>query len=157
MAKNILIAFDESENSKRAVDFVGANFSSDSSVTLFHVLLDTESICSMQGPELVPYFKSQQTAFCSLEDKKKEVVVKAMGNAKDTLVQCGFDPQRVTTKSVNRNKGIARDILAEIKSGNYELVVMGKKGLSGIKDFIMGSIPQKVVQNASGVSVLLVE
>lgn len=157
MARNILIAFDESEHSMRAVNFVGANFSFDSKITLLHVLLDTESICSMQSPELTPYFKSQQSAFCTIEDKKKEVVGKAMENAREALIQCGFDPQQVQTKTVNREKGIARDILAEIKSGEYELVVLGKKGLSGIKEFILGSIPQKVVQNASGVSVLLVE
>ncbi|MDY6904635.1 MAG: universal stress protein [Thermodesulfobacteriota bacterium] len=156
MARKILIAFDESENAMRAVDFVGTNMPGESSVTLFHVVLDTESICSLHSPELVPYFKSQQAAFCTLEDKKKEVVGAAMESARNALIQCGFDANSVTTKVVNREKGIARDILAEIQKGEYDLVVLGKKGLSGIKEFIMGSIPQKIVQHASGASVLLV-
>ena len=28
----------------------------------------------MNSPELTPYFKSQQQAFCALEDKKKDLV-----------------------------------------------------------------------------------
>ncbi len=157
MGKKILIAFDESENSMRAVDFIGGNFGSDSAVTIFNVLMDTESICAMQGPELVPYFKSQQSAFCSLEDKKKEVLGQAMEKARQKLVQNGFDGQKVSTKSVNREKGIARDIVREIQNGGYDLVVLCKTGQSGIKEFILGGISQKVIHNAANVSVLLVE
>lgn len=106
MAKKILIAFDESENSQRAVDFVGAHFAGDCSVTLFNVLLDTEAMCAMESPELTPYFKSEQSAFCSLEDKKKEVVNQAMERGRRCLIECGFSPDRVETKAKVREKGL---------------------------------------------------
>ena len=157
MGQKILIASDESENSQRSVEFVSLTFSSDSLVTLFSVLLDAEAICKMQSPELTPYFKSQQQAFCSLEDKKKEVVMEALQKAKDTLTQRGFDKDNITVKTINRQKGIARDIISEANKENYDLVVLGKKGVSGVKDFILGSISQKVIQGVKNTSVLLVD
>jgi nucleotide-binding universal stress UspA family protein len=56
---------------------------------------------------------------------------------------------------VNRKKGIARDIINEAHAG-YDTVVMGKKGLSGIKEFFLGSVSQKVLHGAEDLSVLLV-
>lgn len=157
MGQKILIALDESENSRRAVEFVGKTFSSDSLVTLFSVMLDADAICSMQSPELIPYFKSQQQSFCSLEDKKKEVVKAALQKAKATLMQSGFDEGNITVETLSRKKGIARDIINEVNQRDYDLVVLGKRGVSGVKDFILGSITQKVMQGVKNTSVLLVD
>ncbi len=157
MAKKILIAFDESENSMRAVDFVSNNFLPDVDVTLFNVLLDTEAMCAMESPELTPYFKSEQSAFCSLEDKKKEVVRQAMQQGRQCLLNCGFAEDRVNTKTVVRQKGVARDIINEAQNGGYDLVVLGKQGLSGFKEFFLGSVPQKILYGVKNVSVLLVD
>jgi len=43
MSKNILIAFDDSENAQRAVTAVAETFSRASRITLFSVAMDTES------------------------------------------------------------------------------------------------------------------
>ncbi|ABW65969.1 universal stress protein [Desulfosudis oleivorans] len=157
MAKKILIAMDESENSKRAVEFVGGNFDTRSSVTLFSVLQNTETMCAMQAPELTPYFVAQQTSFCTLEDKKKELVAEAMEKAKKVLVKKGFAANRVDVKLVKRKKGVARVIISEARTGKYDLVVMGKKGLSGVREFLFGSITQKVLHGVKNASVLLVD
>jgi len=52
-------------------------------------------------------------------------------------------------------KGIARDIVAEADSG-YDTIVMGRRGLSGIKEFVMGSVSQKVLHSVKDVSIILV-
>jgi len=41
-------------------------------------------------------------------------------------------------------KGVARDIISEAGTGKYDLVVLGKQGVSGVRDFLLGSITQKV-------------
>ena len=38
----------------------------------------------------------------------------------------------------------------------YDLIVLGKRGLSGVKEFFMGSVSQKVLSLVNDVSVLLV-
>ncbi len=157
MAKKILIAMDESENSLRAVDFICTCVSPDATITLFSVLLNTEDMCAMQGAELTPYFFAQQSSFCAMENKKKELVSQALEKARQTLIRKGVAEDRVKTKIVTRKRGIARDIISEAKSGGYDLVVLGKRGLSGIKDFILGSVTQKVLHGVDGASLLLVD
>ena len=154
MARKILVALDESENALRAAKYVAGSFTPDHEVTLFHVTLDTAAICNMNSPELTPYFTAQQINFCSLEDKKKELVQNAMDKAKSLLIQAGFKEERIATKIEVRKKGIARDILAEAQSG-YNTIVMGRRGLSGIAEFFIGSVSQKVLHNSQNISVVL--
>ena len=154
MAKKILVALDESENAMRAVEYIAKSFTPDHGVTLIHVTLDTAAICNMNSPELTPYFTSQQINFCALEDKKKELVGKAMDKAKGLLIKAGFQEAKITTKIKTREKGVARDILAEAQSG-YNTIVMGRRGLSGIAEFFIGSVSQKVLHSAENISVVL--
>ncbi len=155
MAKKILIAFDDSENAMRSVKFVADNFEKDLGITLFSVIPDTADICKMDSKELTPYFKSQQTAFCTLEDKKKELISNSMKKAKELLVEAGFDAKRITTKIPMKKSGVARDIVNESKDG-YESIVIGRRGLSGIKEMFLGSISQKVLSMAKDVSICII-
>jgi len=54
-----------------------------------------------------------------------------------------------------RKKGSARDIIAEAKTG-YHAVVMGRRGLSGVAEFFIGSVSQKVLHGTKDLSVILV-
>ena len=155
MSKKILVAVDDSENALRAVEFVSNSFSTDNKITLFNVIQDTATLCKMNSPELTPYFKSQQSAFCVLEEKKKELVNQAVEKARNILMDAGFDENNITVKSEVKKSGVARDIVKEAESG-YNVIVMGRRGVSGIKEFILGSVSQKVFNLAKDISVLVV-
>lgn len=155
MVQKILLAFDDSENAMRAVEHVAKFFNSAAEVTLFSVLHDTAALCDMNSPELTSYFLSQRTSFCVLEDKKKELVNEALQKAKKLLVDAGFDGGNVSIKTQAKKKGIARDIATEGSSG-YDILVMGRRGLSGVKEFFLGSVSQKVLHSVKDVSILMV-
>jgi nucleotide-binding universal stress UspA family protein len=155
MNKKILVAIDDSENAVRAVEFIANSFTTDNKITLFNVIPDTAALCEMNSPELTPYFKSQQSSFCLLEEKKKELVNQAVQKAKNILMDAGFDENNITVKSGFKKSGVARDIVKEAESG-YNVIVLGRRGLSGIKDFILGSVSQKVFNLAKDISVLVV-
>ena len=155
MNKKILVAIDDSENAVRAVEFIANSFTTDNKITLFNVIPDTAALCEMNSPELTPYFKSQQSSFCLLEEKKKELVNQAVQKAKNILMDAGFDENNITVKSGFKKSGVARDIVKEAESG-YNVIVLGRRGLSGIKDFILGSVSQKVFNSAKDISVLVV-
>ena len=155
MDKKILVAIDDSENSMRVIEFIAKFFTTDTSITLFNVVQDTAALCEMNSPELTPYFKSQQHSFCLLEEKKKELVNEALQKAKEILLGAGFDKKNITIKSEIIKSGVARDILKEAQSG-YSTIVMGRRGVSGIKDFILGSVSHKVFNSAKDISVLVV-
>ena len=155
MNKKVLVAIDDSENAMRAVEFIANSFAKDSKITLFNVIPDTAALCEMNSPELTPYFKSQQSSFCVLEEKKKELVNQAVQKARNILMDAGFDENNITVKSEVKKSGVARDIVKEAESG-YNVIVMGRRGVSGIRDFILGSVSQKVFNLAKDISVLVV-
>lgn len=155
MGLNILVAFDDSDNAMRAVEFVAKSFTHDSRVTLLSILQDSIALCDMNSPELTPYFLTQQSAFCALEGKKREIVNEAMEKARDKLVRSGFIEKHISLKIEKKKNGIARDIIIEAQSG-FDLIVIGRRGLSGIMEFILGSVSQKILQYAKDISVLVV-
>ena len=156
MEKSILLAFDDSENAMRAVEFTAKSFRLDYRVTLFSVLPDIQTMCDMNNPSLTPYFVSEQVNFCGMEEKKKELMGEAMEKAKKILVQAGFQEDLIQTKMEVRKKGVARDIVEEAKTG-YDTIVMGRRGLSAIAEFFVGSVTHKVLHLVKGLSVVLVE
>ena len=103
MGQKILLAIDDSENAIRAVEFVANTFTADSRITLFNVVQDTATMCEMNSPELTPYFTSQQSSFCLLEEKKKELVTKDLQKGKTMLLDAGFEEKNILLKD-NINK-----------------------------------------------------
>ena len=153
--KNILLAFDDSKNALRSVKYLAGASLPDSRITLFHVLPDTAVLCEMHSPELTDYFVTQQSNFCVLEAKKKALVEEAMQNAKSMLVNAGYPEKNIATKVETKKKGVARDIISEAAAG-YDMIVIGRRGLSGIKEFFIGSVSQKVMHGAKDVPVLII-
>jgi nucleotide-binding universal stress UspA family protein len=60
---------------------------------------------------------------------------------------------RVRKKKV----GIARDILKEAENGKYDTLVIGRRGITGIKQFVFGSVSNKIVQLARKIAVIVVD
>ena len=155
MGQNVLIAFDESENAMRAVDFVCQHFTPQHKITLFSVIADTTAYCNIGGPGLTPYFISQKDAFCDLEEKKKAIIKEAMKQAKERLLKAGFDDSTISMETVTQEKGVARDIIEKAATG-YSIVVIGRRGLSGIQQFLMGSVSQKVLHGLGDTPIIMV-
>lgn len=156
MGGKILVAFDDSENAMRAVEYIARTFTREHEITLFCVVPDTAALCDMNSPSLTPYFVEKQAIFCGLEDQKKELIDEAMQKAKELIMTAGFEEKNITLKVQTKKKGVVRDIIDEAHSG-YDTIVLGRRGLSGIKEFILGSVSQKVLHLARDISVIVVE
>jgi nucleotide-binding universal stress UspA family protein len=156
MAKRILVAMDDSENAMRAVGYVADAFTPDHEITLFSVVPDTAAICDMNSPSLTPYFMAQKGTFCNLEDQKRELTRQALEKAKERLVSAGFKEERITVKLETQKKGVARDIIKLVGSG-HDTVVLGRRGISALKEFFLGSVSQKVLNGLKDGTVLLVD
>lgn len=155
MGCNILVALDESKNALSAVDFVCRHFTPDHRVTFMSVVPDTAALCNMNSPTLIPYFMSQKEAFCDLENKKNEIVRSAMEQARERLIRSGFAEENLSLKMEAQKEGVARDILAEAQKG-YDVIVVGRRGMSEVREFFMGSVSQKILHGAGGIPVVVV-
>jgi len=152
----ILAAFDESENAMRAVQYIADSYTPENKVTLFSVIPDAAALFEMSTVPLNPYFLShQQTFFTEMEKQKRENLNKAVEKAKALLLKAGFKEKNIAVKIEIENIGVANDIVKEAESG-YDIIVMGRRGLSSIKEFLLGSVSQKVIHLAKDISVLIV-
>ena len=155
MDQKILVALNDSEIAGRTVDFISRTLSKDNHITLFCVLPDTASLCDMNSLELTPLFKTQQSNFCLLEEEKRKLMDTELHKAKAALIDHGFDPVQVDVKIGPKSAGIARDIVTEARMG-YDIIVIGRRGQAGIKDYFLGSICHKVLHLAEETPVLIV-
>ncbi len=85
-----------------------------------------------------------------------EMVGSYMSEGRDLLLERGVGDQSVQSLILDSKEGIARDLLNEIETHKFQVVVMGKKSFRDRKPFLMGSHASKVLQNARGAIVCLV-
>jgi nucleotide-binding universal stress UspA family protein len=78
-----------------------------------------------------------------------------MAQARQRLIDAGFPEASVTVKIHERKTGVARDILKEARSG-YTAVAVGRRGMSRVRDLVLGSITSKLLEKLSFSPLLLV-
>ncbi|MFC1489225.1 universal stress protein [Thermodesulfobacteriota bacterium] len=133
--ENVLLAVDGSENANRAVDFVASTLGGfDFKVNLFHVIRgDLEA----EVPHLFIENKSLNAA-------KKEIKA-IFHDSKQRLTDAGFQSNQITTKVVSGTRSRAGAIIQEARDGDYGTIVLGRRGLSKVKEFFIGRVGNKVI------------
>ena len=130
--RNIVIATDGSENTKKAISY-GINFAkfSGASVYALHVM-DTSSLTQSwtPGKELI------------IELLKKEGQ-KAISKVKE----CG-EASGVDVKEILMEGHPCKEIIDFAENNDIDLIVMGTLGKTGLNRFLMGSVAEKVVRNS---------
>jgi len=159
----ILLAVDESENSHRAVKYVGSLLrgTPDTAVTLFHVLKPMPRELLEHGgsenpaaeAQLGQELRNEQEAWIRKEGESESQV---LNKACKTLTQSGFDRSRVTLK-IGYEDDIARNILEEARNGKHETIVVGRHGTSRIKRLFGGGVTDQLLRDAKGFAIWVVE
>ncbi|RPJ77325.1 MAG: universal stress protein [Desulfobacteraceae bacterium] len=156
MPSNVLVAMDESESSMKAVDFVAKTFAGGCRVTLLSVLRPVDLLCEMDAAALHGYLASHHPDYCREVDARKESALKfAQSIARELLIDAGFSEENVTILFKTMKTDVAVEIIEEARNG-YDVIVLGRRGLSPVKGFFLGSVSQKVLNGAKDVSVLIV-
>ena len=92
-----------------------------------------------------------------MEAEKKMALETALERARQLLLEAGFPEENVQVKTSAQKRGVARDIVEEVEQCRADMLVMGRRGISGFKEFFLGSVSQKVLQLCKETSVLLVQ
>lgn len=159
----ILVAVDGSKASMRAVKYVGRllRFTSGVSVTLFHVLNPLPPVLREHGGSEDP-IREEQLGRQLRKDRKdwyrKEQKLESpiLSKASRALESMGFRASRVHLK-FGYEEDVAGTILRETRKGHYDTVVVGRRGVSGMKKLFFGRITRRLLQQASGCAVWVVE
>jgi nucleotide-binding universal stress UspA family protein len=75
---------------------------------------------------------------------------------KQIFLRAGFKAEWMSTKIKIMENDIALTIIEEAHAG-YDLIVLGRRGHSGLKKFLLGSVSQKVLHAVKDISILIVE
>lgn len=132
----ILMAIDASEGAMRALDYIGAMVdTSHWEVTLFHAIreFDTEELHRAE--------KSMASVF---------------ETASRHLEEAGFNRNQIDLKTVTGVHSRAAVIITEALKGGYGTIVVGRRGLTNVEEFIMGRVSNKVIHMAREMAVWVV-
>jgi nucleotide-binding universal stress UspA family protein len=136
--EKILVAIDSSENAMRAVEYVATTLGGfDFNVTLLHVIRGV----SYFQPEVPDLFLPK----VHIEAAEKEIIP-VFDKAKRCLTDAGFKSDQITTKIISDAYSRAEAIVQEARAGDYGTIVLGRRGLSRVKEFFMGRVGKKVIQ-----------
>jgi nucleotide-binding universal stress UspA family protein len=150
-SKKMLLAVDSSKNSRKAVDYAG-RFAADANgeVTLFHVV---RGVSLGFVDDLI--LRDENTESHLLEEMNRDIP-RLFRSYKNILVKSGVVEERISSKSVLHSTSRAGDILQEARKGGYGTIVMGRRGLSKVREFLMGRVTSKVLSRAEGFALWIV-
>jgi nucleotide-binding universal stress UspA family protein len=130
----ILAAMDTSEEATKVLDFAGTMMDiTDCEMTLFHVIRGLESWTAEASEELQ---RAEKAATTLLEESV------------DRLERAGLNRDRISTKISSGAASRAEAIVDEARNSGCGTIVIGRRGLSRVKEFFMGRVSKKVLQLA---------
>lgn len=147
--RHILLAVEESDNSRRAVMFVADFFGShrDVLVTLLSIL--------PEPPE--DMFDSAEARERWLQERRRDRE-RALEDYRKLLAGAGLGEARVATRLAERRcVSIGEAILEEQDKLGCCIVVVGRRGLSHHEEFIFGSTSNRILHHARRCAVLVVQ
>ncbi len=130
---NLLVPIDESEGAKRALDLAAelSSLSENIHIDLVYVVP-------------IPLLDEAQAAnFKSILDLMIEDGENVLIEARDSV---GLAAEKITTLIITGTNP-ATEIIKLLEQRSYDMVIMGNRGLSGLKEY-MGSVSHKVLNEA---------
>ncbi|SFR10124.1 universal stress protein [Desulfoscipio geothermicus] len=137
MYNKILVPLDGSHRSLAATEHaIQIAAKVNANITLLHVAPNLTPLVGPYGDRLGV---AQKTIVKEFETMGENILNEAMEDLKD--------------RGVTINKKLtwgnpAQEICLEAREGNYDLIVIGSRGLSEIKGYLMGSVSNRVTRHA---------
>jgi nucleotide-binding universal stress UspA family protein len=147
--RHLLVAVDESENSRRTVMYVANFFGNEQDVFI--------TLLSIIPEPSEDYFSTDRERQQWLHDKQ-ETLQTVLAGYKEILIDGGFQEKRIATNlSIRQCVSIADAILEEQAKLRCCIVVVGRRGLTHTEEFVLGSTSNKILHHATHCAVMVVE
>jgi len=130
----ILVAMDTSEEATKVLDFAGNMMDiTDCEVSLLHVIRGVEAWTAEASEQLQ---KAEMAATTLLEE--------AIGR----LQRAGLNRDRISSKIRSGVASRAEAIVEEARKSGCGTIIVGRRGMSRVREFFMGRVSKKVLQLA---------
>jgi nucleotide-binding universal stress UspA family protein len=152
--KRILLAVDGSDGSMEAVSHVAKVVSPKrASVLLLHVKTRAEQ--AYRETATHPLVREQTIDIVEMDGRRKRTMEEFMKRARQILLDAGFSEEAVQVEIREKQAGVVRDIVAVSKEG-YTTIVVGRKGLSKLKDAILGNVTARLLERKVDIPVWVI-
>jgi nucleotide-binding universal stress UspA family protein len=133
----VLVAVDGSENSARALDFA-LDFAEKFGAELTVINVTESSAAASVPPEISAY--PSETMVVVARDLRRY----HEGLLEKILLKAKAAKPNVAVSTLLRDGNPANEIIAAAKEGNFDVVVVGHRGVSKVRELFLGSISEKV-------------
>jgi nucleotide-binding universal stress UspA family protein len=147
MFEKVLIPLDGSEHSERALETaiqIAKKFRS--KITLLHVYSVTAP--AVIAPEPTTLTRAGFPVVTPEEVAEMVKAARVVGNRILTDGEQKAKSASVGVETVLREGNTVQEIVALAKDGEFNLIVMGARGMSRIRELLMGSVSEGVIKNA---------
>jgi nucleotide-binding universal stress UspA family protein len=143
ISNKILLAFDGSKGSWKAVDCIGE-------------LLDPAT-CEVMLCHVIRSLDLQQLSIEKLFTPKherdwieagKQEIVPALVEAKKRLLKAGLSAEQVSSEILTYEKSRAAAIAKTARSGGYDTIFLGRRGHTSLEHFMIGRVSRKIINFA---------
>ncbi|MCB0755279.1 MAG: universal stress protein [Flavobacteriales bacterium] len=132
--KNILVPFDFSHHSRNALEYAA-------------------QLAAKSGAKLCVFHTYDRSEV--LEGVKVATTVSAMEDTKAKLAkQFGLEAKKITGKVVQGE--FIEEVLEFIEGKNFDMIVVGTRGASGLRELLVGSYTVNLMQEIKGIPMLVV-
>ena len=138
----LLVCTDGSENSQKCIA-VASQLAAKCSVTEIAIIHAYENV------SLLPDYWYGNYPFSSEEGKQIEKMDKRIQAERKNFFSAAeeeFQKYNIVAKTIFKVGHPAEVIAQEAEEGQYDLVIIGRRGMSGVKKLFMGSISNAVLQ-----------
>ncbi|MDH5299334.1 MAG: universal stress protein [Desulfobulbaceae bacterium] len=155
MERKILVAVDGSPHSFCILRYLGHLFKNVKTIG-FHLLC----VVSAGEPNIGQDWLNDQELLNALPAEARKRWDHAnlyMAEAVLQLARCGIDPDQVATDIRLKQISIAADILQEARKGDYDALLLGRRGLSKIEALFMGSVSKEIIAGCHDLPVWMID
>ncbi|MBI5183584.1 MAG: universal stress protein [Nitrospinae bacterium] len=146
--KKILIGIADSPNSRIASNYVREILGGkerEFEVVLFHV---------------IPKAKSEEEAKLRRISEREglKIIKETLQEIKNDFVNSGISPGSIRiVVEEGKHETVAEGILDYLEKEHFQTVVVGRRGIARSEEFLFGSVSKKIVSEAKGCAVWVVE
>jgi len=155
MERKILVAVDGSISSYNSLRYLSQLFT-DLEEIFVHLLYVVPTASLTLGMEWL----SDEDRIMSLQPAERRSYYSARRFMQEAVLQLGrrgIAAEQVSTKIKLSQTGVAADIIREARSGLYDALLVGRRGLTKIEELIMGSVSSTIAQSCYDLPVWIVD
>lgn len=147
-SKKVLIAIDASGNAMNAVDHAaGMLADTPAEITLFHT---TRDLSRFIPPDVLDAAPDLEELW---QTKAGEQIAPFMQKAMERLKAAGIGKELISKEIIHGSRSPADDITKHARKNGFGTVVLGRHGQSDKKEYAMGGVTGKVIQDSANLAV----